>query len=436
MTASASAATVLVRRFVARHPGDAARAMQDLDPERAAAVVATVDPPSAARLLSQVGPDLAAAILRHLSTDTIGVLVALVEPERAAPILARLAPEVRDGFLAGAPALRAAELRRYLSYPEESAGHLMDRHAPVFRADARVATVAQTLRERGRRDDQVALVTDADQRLVGTLPLTAILLADPGARLADLGPAAAPAVEALTHRDEVAEILSAHPFGALAVVDLDRRPLGVLRQAALVQLAALDATADMQSMVGASREERALSSAAFAVRKRLPWLQINLVTAFLAASVVGLFESTIAQFSVLAVLLPVVAGQSGNTGAQSLAVTMRGLTLREISLRNWFRVVLKESSVGLINGIAVAAVTAAGVYLWSGSAGLCLVISLAMVLSMTIASIAGASVPLALDLAGQDPAQSSSIILTTVTDVVGFFSFLGLAATFSALLPT
>jgi magnesium transporter len=151
--------------------------------------------------------------------------------------------------------------------------------------------------------------------------------------------------------------------------------------------------------------------------------------------VVGLFESTIAQFSVLAVLLPVVAGQSGNTGAQSLAVTMRGLTLREIGLRHWLRVVTKESTVGLVNGIAVAIVTMAGVYLWSGSVGLCLVIGLAMVLSMSMAAIAGAAVPLALTVARQDPAQSSSIVLTTVTDIVGFFSFLGLATVFASMLP-
>jgi magnesium transporter len=187
-------------------------------------------------------------------------------------------------------------------------------------------------------------------------------------------------------------------------------------------------------MVGVSREERALSSVGFAVRKRLPWLQINLATAFLAAAVVGLFEATIAQFTALAVLLPVVAGQSGNTGAQALAVTMRGLTLHEISLREWLRVVVKESSVGMLNGVAVAVVTMAGVYLWSGSSGLSLVIGVAMVLSMTIAGIAGAGVPLVLRALGQDPAQSSSIVLTTVTDVMGFLSFLGLASAFSAVL--
>jgi magnesium transporter len=187
-------------------------------------------------------------------------------------------------------------------------------------------------------------------------------------------------------------------------------------------------------MVGASKDERALSNVSFAIRKRLPWLEVNLGTAFLAAAVVGIFEETIARNTALAVLLPVVAGQSGNTGAQALAVTMRGLALREIRLRNWLRMLVKESNVGFVNGLAVAATTALFVYIWSRSLGLAAVIGLSMVLSMTVAGLSGAAVPLVLTGLGQDPAQSSSIILTTVTDVVGFFSFLGIATLLVSML--
>jgi magnesium transporter len=134
------------------------------------------------------------------------------------------------------------------------------------------------------------------------------------------------------------------------------------------------------------------------------------------------------------VLLPVVAGQSGNTGAQALAVTMRGLAIREIRARDWLRLLWKEASVALINGVAVAVTTAFGVYLWSSSAGLALIIGLSMVISMAAAGVAGAAVPLVLTTLRQDPAQSSSIILTTITDVVGFFSFLGIATAFMSML--
>jgi magnesium transporter len=210
--------------------------------------------------------------------------------------------------------------------------------------------------------------------------------------------------------------------------------VGVIRYADLLRATQREATADIQTMVGVSKEERALSGVLFAVRKRLPWLQINLATAFLAAAVVGLFEGTIARFTALAVLLPVVAGQSGNTGAQALAVTMRGLALREIRLKHWPRVAGKELAAGAINGVAVALVTAIGVYLWSQSLGIAAVIGVSMVCSMIIAGVAGASVPMALTLLRQDPAAAASIVLTTVTDVMGFLTFLGFATLASGML--
>jgi magnesium transporter len=162
----------------------------------------------------------------------------------------------------------------------------------------------------------------------------------------------------------------------------------------------------------------------------LPWLLINLGTAFAAAFVVGLFDETIARFTALAVLLPIVAGQSGNTGAQALAVTSRGLALREIRTRHWFRVLSKEMIASVGNGIAVAVVTAGAVMLFSGSVGIAAVIGVSMVISMLMAAISGAMIPVLLTALGRDPATASSIILTTVTDIAGFFSFLGLATMF------
>jgi magnesium transporter len=195
-----------------------------------------------------------------------------------------------------------------------------------------------------------------------------------------------------------------------------------------------ESSVDMLTMVGVSRDERALSDVSFVVRKRLPWLSVNLLTAFLAASVVGLFESTIAQFTALAVLLPVVAGQSGNTGAQALAVTMRGLALREIGASQWLRVARKEVGAAFINGAAIALLTSMGVLVWSSSVGLAMVIGSSMIIAMVAAAISGVIIPVVLSSLGQDPAQSSSIILTTVTDVVGFFAFLGIATLLSGML--
>lgn len=225
-----------------------------------------------------------------------------------------------------------------------------------------------------------------------------------------------------------------YKLASLPVVGPQNSLIGVLRLNDLIEEVEKELSSDLLSMTGASKEESALSGPGFAVRKRLPWLQVNLATAFLAAAVVGLFEDTIARFTALAVLLPVVAGQSGNTGSQALAVVLRGLAVREITRRQLPRVALKELFAGALNGVGVAVVACAGVYLWSSSLGLVLVIGMAMILAMAIAGVAGAVIPILLDSLGQDPAQSSSIILTTVTDVFGFMSFLGLATVFSSLI--
>jgi magnesium transporter len=270
-------------------------------------------------------------------------------------------------------------------------------------------------------------LVDEDGKLSGRVEIQDIAMSLPEVRLQRIARPIVAAVMDVAPRQEVVEKFEQNRLPALPVVNLSGRLVGVIHQSALVTALQEEASLDMQTMVGVSKDERALSHTWFAVTKRLPWLQINLATAFLAAAVVGLFEETIAQVTALAVLLPVVAGQSGNAGAQALAVTMRGLALREISARHLPRVVWKEVNVGVLNGVAVAAVCALAVWLWSGSIGLVAVISISMVVAMVVAGFSGAAIPILLKRLGFDPAQSSTIVLTTVTDVVGFFSFLGVA---------
>jgi magnesium transporter len=261
---------------------------------------------------------------------------------------------------------------------------------------------------------------------MGRVPIQVIAVSPPGEQLMNLVEKSI-SVHLMTQQEEIVDLLKNGRIISIPVVDLDNRLMGIIRYDTLIKAAQSDATEDVQAIFGAGREERALSRVGFAIRKRLPWLEINLATAFLAASIVGMFEDTIARITVLAVFLPVVAGQSGNTGSQALAVTIRGLALREFRIGQWFRVARKELAVGFINGIAVALTTSVIVYVWASSFGLALVIGISMVFSMAIAGFSGAVIPILLKSAGQDPAQSSSIVLTTVTDIVGFFSFLGLA---------
>jgi len=427
------AAMALVGDFTRRHPEEAARAIERLPAAAAARQLQQVRPVHAAAVLERLTPEAAAKALARMADDRVARVLAIMDPGRAVTLLEWLDAQTRERYLALADPSVAAELRELAGYPVDSAGRLMDPRATMLPAEATAREALARMRADRRRSDGEFFVVDEAGQLAGAVALQDVAvapLAEPVGRLAR----PVSSVLAMATRAEVMDRLAGGGFTSLPVVAVDGRLVGVIRPETLVSVAQEEAGGDMQAMVGVSRDERALSKVSFAVARRLPWLHINLATAFLAAAVVGLFEDTIARFSALAVLLPVVAGQSGNTGAQALAVTMRGLAMREVRARQWLRITLKEGRVALINGVAVAVTTSAGVYLWSRSLGLSVVIGLAMVISMLAAGLAGAVIPIVLTASGQDPAQASSIILTTVTDVVGFLSFLGLATMLAASL--
>ena len=420
--------------FFALHPAAATAALESLD---AAGQVAIVERQPVAAMLpvwERISPDIAAPLLEALPPPLAAETMRSLDPGRLARLLAGFGGGERETLLGLVGERTAREVRALLRYPPDRAGATMDTRVQLFRRTASVAEIRARLRRDRRPGRTGCFVVDPDNRLAGWVDMQEIALAEPGERIGDLVQPVAAAVDPMATSEEVGEFLEKHPLADLAVLDAEGRLLGAIRHASVVEAELERASLGIQTMVGVSRDERATSTVPFAVRKRLPWLEINLVTAFVAAAVVGLFESTIAQYTALAVLLPVVAGQSGNTGAQALAVTMRGLALREIRASQWFRVVAKEANVGLLNGVAVALTTAVGVYAWSGSDGLAYIIAASMVLSMAIAGIAGAAIPILLTTLGQDPAQSSSIVLTTITDVAGFFSFLGIATLLAGLI--
>jgi magnesium transporter len=429
------ATATMIGGFARLHPGEVARIIEDKPVEEAASVIESMAAWEAASVFQRLTPGTAAGVLARLGDETAVGYLLESETTRAAALLARLDEDHSQRLLSGMPAGRANEFRKLMSYPPDVAGFFMDPRVATFRPTATVGQALERLRDLGPARRIYAIhVVDEDGLLAGVVPLQQLALAPTASELRELTGERPPTVSALTTREEVVELFDQTKLASMPVVDFEGRLIGVIRLQQLVAAAEQEASADMQRMVGVSKDERALSKVSFAVQKRLPWLQINLATAFLAASVVGLFEETISRVTALAVLLPVVAGQSGNTGAQALAVTLRGLALREVTERHWPKLVAKEFLTGVFNGIAVALVTMLGVYVWSGSFGLCAVIGIAMVLAMAIAGVAGAAIPVLLSVLGQDPAQSSSIVLTTVTDVFGFFSFLGLATLFSAML--
>ena len=421
-------------RFLREYPWDAARKIEELPPPEVARELALLPAPVLAPVWRRLNPSTAAAVLSELPQNGAVALIAELMPTETVPILGLLAPEQSARLLAQLPAPIRAEIDQLMTYPADSAGRIMDPRIAIFRQSTTAGEAFTALRGSRTRAARNVFVIDDRNLLAGTVALHDAAMADPDETLGTLARPVVASVTALTQRDEITEVVERYRITDLPVVDMNGQVLGVIPDSALLRSVQEDVSADIQTMTGASADERALSSPLFAVRKRLPWLQINLLTAFLAAAVVGIFEDTIAQFTALAVLLPVVAGQSGNAGAQALAVTMRGLVLREISPRQWLQVTMKEASVGFLNGIAIAVTCGIAVYIWSRSVGLVLVIVLSMLLAMVIAGLAGAMVPITLRRAGLDPAQSSSIVLTTVTDIAGFLGFLGIATALSEML--
>ena len=434
ITTFAEAEQRLQREFFSRYPLASIGPLEQMEIADQLAIFEHQPVAAMLPVWERLSPDIGRKLLDALPEPVVTETVRKLEPTRVAHLLAGFDEDERERLLALAGDRIAKEVRDAMRYPPDCAGALMDTRARLFRERSTVAEVLARLREDRRPGRSGFFVVDSDNHLLGRVDMQDLALARRDEIVGDLVRPVEAFVQPMTTREEVGETLEEHRLSDLAVVDLDGRLIGVIRHAAMVESEKERASVGIQTMVGVSKDERATSSVGFAVRKRLPWLQINLVTAFVAAAVVGLFENTIAQFTALAVLLPVVAGQSGNTGAQALAVTMRGLALREIRSAQWPRVVFKETNVGLWNGVVVALTTSVGVMIWSGSWGLGLIIATSMVLSMIIAGIAGAAIPIVLTVLGQDPAQSSSIVLTTVTDVTGFFSFLGIATLMAGLI--
>lgn len=416
----------LTRNFLEKHPEESALVLEDLPAEEILDVLQNNPVPQPERIFFALNPDIAIQTLLHMKEHLFQSLFSSAHPAQSASLLARLDSEQANEKLALLSQETAHEIRELMTYPPDSAGSLMDPQVTFFRSDDTVEQALSRIRTQQDRQILDLCVTDLNGHLIFVLPLREVAIADPQRTLGELNNGRTISVHGLTPREDVVDMLEEQNIYSLPVVDIQGKLLGVIRNDALIAAVHQDASESLQAMVGAGREERALSKVTLAVKKRLPWLQINLGTAFLAAAVVGLFEDIIAKFTALAILLPVVAGQSGNTGAQALAVTMRGLALREVRVRDWLRIVRKEVFVGFLNGCGIGLTTAFFVYLFMGQ-NLAIVIGVSMILSMICASLAGAAIPIVLTAIRQDPAQSASIILTTVTDVMGFLSFLGFA---------
>ncbi|AWX45821.1 Magnesium transporter MgtE [Flagellimonas maritima] len=419
--------------YFTKYPRDAAHTLESVPQHAILEYLKDLPFDTARAILFNLNPDTITDLISMMDESLFIGLFANVNTHLGARLLSRLNKEEVDKKLGLLPNLVSREIKDFLNYRPDTAGHLMETSVITFFSMDTVEDVLRRIRKLGDRKIAVVYIIDNEGILLGKVPVQLIAISEPTKILIDLMERA-PSINAMASREEVLKVMDKEDILQIPVIDIHNNLLGVIRNDTLISETKKEITEDLQAMFGAGREEQAMSKISFAVRKRLPWLQVNLATAFLASMVVGLFEDTIAKITILAIFLPVVAGQSGNTGSQALAVTMRGLALKEIRISQWFKVARKEIMVGFINGVAVALTTGIIVYFWASSTGIAIVIGISMIVSMVIAGFAGAIIPIGLKAIGQDPATSSSIILTTVTDICGFLSFLGLATALSSIL--
>lgn len=431
---SAQAVELLNQAYIRHFPEEALRSINRLSISEVADFLQQQSTVDKIRIWNGLLVDNASRLLTLLPAAVVKTLIQEGEPSHTARILVRVEKDQRDDLLSQVDKFRQRELMTLVDYPADSAGALMDTRFLTLVSDYSVRDAFNKIKRFKPDFTQQLYTVDADGVLSGRIELHQLALANEQDELSTLIEPIHAVVETTATREEVIDQLENQKISDLPVVDINGKLVGVVRHDTLLDAFRQETSADLMTMVGANRNEQALSKISFVVRKRLPWLTINLFTAFLAAAVVGIFEGIIAKFTALAILLPVVAGQSGNTGAQALAVTMRGLALREIGESQWLRVARKEIGAAFINGCAIAAFTSLAVFFWSSSTGLAFVIGISMVIAMVAAAFAGVLIPITLSALGQDPAQSSSILLTTVTDVVGFSTFLGIATALSGIL--
>ena len=421
-----------------QHPADLAQIFTDLqDKEREAAFTVLADRNGrlAMEAVSELGPEAGAVLLATRPAEEIAKLAQDIPSDDAAALIDHLPEELSSAVLHLMRPKESGVVENLLEYAERTAGRIMNPNVFALNEDI---TVGEAITEiQSSRDVEMVFylyVVDERRHLVGVVSLRRLLLVSPETPLKRIMTADITSARVDMDQEEVAQQVAAYNLLAIPVVDAENKLVGIITVDDVIDVIKDEATEDIYRLAGVAGDERAFTPAAESLRKRLPWLAINLLTAFFAAAVVGLFEGTIDLFPVLAVFMPIVAGMGGNAGTQTLTVIVRGIALGELSWSNSRKALLKEVLVGLGNGVVLGATAAAVVWIVRGSPALGLVLGMAMIINMFVAAAAGTLVPLGLRAANVDPALASSVFITTMTDMFGFFSFLGLATVFARYL--
>jgi magnesium transporter len=421
-----------------QHPADLAQVfsqLPDKDREAAFSLLAERNGRLAMEAISELGPEAGAALLGTRSAEEIAKLAQEIPSDDAAALIDYLPEELSAAVLDLMRPKESGVVENLLEYDEQTAGRIMNPHVFALSEDMTVGEAITELQT--NRDVEMVFylyVVDERRHLVGVVSLRRLLLVSPETPLKRIMTADLISARADMDQEEVARQVASYNLLAIPVVDEENKLVGVITVDDVIDVIKDEATEDIYRLAGVSGDEKVFTPAGESLRKRLPWLGVNLATAFLAAAVVGLFTNTIDLFPILAVFMPIVAGMGGNAATQTLTVIVRGIALGELSWANSRKALVKEAAVGIGNGVVLGIVAAGVAWGTRGDPVLGLVLGAAMVINMFVAATAGVLIPLGLRAAKIDPALASSVFITTLTDVFGFFSFLGLATIFARYL--
>ncbi|PRY72396.1 magnesium transporter [Halomonas ventosae] len=418
--------------------------LADLEPAEVALLLESLPPAARIKLWERVPGEVDGEVLLHVHDEVRSTLLddmdhaeivaatAGFDTTDLAEIFEDLPQQVAEDMLRSMDELQRNRLQETLSFEEDSAGRLMRTDTIAVRADVSLETVKRFLRWKETVPDNThaLMVVDRNGFFMGVLPLARLVSHDPEMAVADLMDSDVDSIQVTMHSRDVATLFQTHDLASAPVVDADGLLLGRIVIDDIVDVIRENSEQALMNMAGLDEEEDLFAPVMPSAKRRAVWLGINLATAFLAAWVIGRFEDALDKIVALAVLMPIVASMGGIAGSQTLTLAIRGLALGQISRTNSSWLLRKEIGIAALNGVLWSLVVAVLAVLWFGSVAIGVIIAAALVINMLAAGIAGIVIPLMLKRSGIDPALSGSVILTTVTDVVGFMAFLGLATLF------
>jgi len=414
---------IVLRELMEQNPADIAEVLADLSQEQATDLVHHLFlRQAAAEPLGEMDPDDSAELVVQLDRKEASEILSRMDPDDAVDLLLELPENVQQELLSRLSRTEAKVLSDLLVYPPDSAGGLMSPEVVPLSLTMSAQDAIDHLRRRMQEAETVyyAYAVDEENHLLGVLSLRDMALADPSCSLRDLVIRDAVSVQVDADAEDVAHIFDKYDFFALPVVDTDDKLLGVITFDDVIDVIREEATEDIYGLASVPSEEAVDTTWAQSLRLRLPWLYVRLLTALAAAVVVGLFEATIAKAAALAVLMGIIAGQGGSAGMQTVTIITRGMALGELDKARGWKLLGKETLLGVANGILIGATVGLITYFWKGELLMGLAVFLAMTINMIIAGASGVAIPLAVRRLGKDPALVSGIFLTTVTDVLGF----------------